>query len=135
MVANSWFTFENIIRLLVVVVGGTGVGAWLIHFFASGEVRLADRRKDKDVLVNDITDIRLKLDKEKDYTSVVKLRLNRLVWAWNDHREFAINLGEAIEKKEDIPPMAIRSLQKFPTSEELLKDLPFPTEVKSSSTE
>jgi len=106
-----------------VLAGGGGVGAWFIHFFASGNVRLEDRRKDKAEESDRNKELEERWLEGRDDNVLLVAKLNRMQWAWDNWRDIAINLGDALEKKEDIPGIIIRQLKGWPSSRTVLADV------------
>ena len=117
---------DSVIKLLVVVLGGGGGGAWLMHFFASGEVRVADRRRERDSLESQLAQTRRELKMEYEVRNAAVFRLHYLSLAWDGHRDEILLLAETLEKAEPVAAYEIRKLKNFPTAQELLDGLPLP---------
>lgn len=122
-------TFEQFIK----IVGGLAAAAtglsWLNHFFASGESRLQDRRKDTDANLLRITTLEKELKelrRHRAYDVEVKhsalLQLNRLSFAYDRQREALLLLCRVAKENDAISPVFCEQYLNSPTSAEVLKD-------------
>lgn len=122
----------TIAKFIIMLLGAGGFGGLAVHFFASGNVLVKDRRIDKDILNKRIDELELALytlrnEHEQDLESMrdqnfsVQKDLNKICVYWDSMNTILAYTAEALEKNQPLPPIYLQQIKSWKSSSEILK--------------
>lgn len=124
--------WEQIGKVIGVLAGAGvfgAVGSWLSHFFASGDIRVADRRKDKDetqTRIKGLEDLVQQMGRNVSIAGRVRncqmAEINRLSWNYDEMHKVLLAMVEIVVKCEPSQKYLVEQAKSFRPADEVLEE-------------